>query len=174
MFIRLQSSVKLNNMNNVVYGYKCFNKNLTSQYGDIFKEGETYHSSNPHFGKNGFHMCKRLEDTLRYFDAFNDEIEIAYVKGFGNIHESFDDYNEYYDMYSVENLEIIHILSRDEIINYALLLSDVRVKRFISLFKLTNEEIALFREKYKNNNYVLESIKYYQTEEFKNLIKKRK
>ena len=35
--------------NNVVYGYKCFNKNLTSQYGDIFKEGKIYHSSNPHY-----------------------------------------------------------------------------------------------------------------------------
>ena len=162
MFIRLQSSVKLNNMNNVVYGYKCFNKNLTSQYGDIFKEGKIYHSSNPHFGKNGFHMCMRLEDTLRYFDAFNDNIRICLVYGFGEFNEYDDEYNGYYDMYSYEYLTILKELSREEIINYALNICEYRLKRFISLYKLNIDEIELFKSKFYNNDNILKCIKYYQ------------
>ena len=154
----------------IIYGYKCFNGDLTSSFGDKFIEGETYHFINPHFGRQGYHMCQRLEDTLRYFDAFNSDVKIGYVKGYGDVHESFDDYNGYYNMYAVEYLEIIHILTREEIINYALNLPDTRAKRFLELFLLTDDELLLFEEKFKDNYFVLSSINYYQKE--KKLVKK--
>ena len=147
---------------NIIYGFKCFKKGLISNYGDYFEEGKVYHVSNPIYGKNGYHICMNLEDTLRFFDTFKEEVDIAYVKGYGDINESFDDYNEYYHLYSCEYLEIIHVLTREEIINYALNLSFLRVKRFLELFKLSLDELKLFEEKYKNNSYVNSSINYYQ------------
>ena len=147
---------------NIIYGYKCFKKGLISNYGDYFQERTIYHSLNPVYGKNGYHFCLRLEDTLRFFDTFNEEVDIAYVKGYGKISESYDDYNEYYNLYSAEYLEIIHVLERCEIINYALSLPDTRVKRFIEQFKLNLDELRIFSDKFKKNNYVFESIKYYQ------------
>ena len=161
----------LNNMNNVIYGYKCFKKGLVSSYNNLFIEGKIYHVNNPLYGKRGYHMCLRLEDTLRYFDSFTEDIEIAHVKGFGDVSESFDDYNEYYNLYAVENLEIIHILSREEIINYALLLLDLRVIRFLQLFKLNSEELSVFEDKYRDNVYVMSVINYYQKAKIKKMIK---
>ena len=58
------------------------------------------------YGKGGFHFCLRLEDTLRYFDGFERNVVIIEVTGFGNYHEYWDDYYEYYDMYAYEYMEI--------------------------------------------------------------------
>lgn len=49
----------------------------------------------------------------------------------------------------------------DEIINYALDLPVENVKRFISLYRLTKEEIELFKEKF-NIPAILMIIEYYQ------------
>ena len=57
-----------------------FNDDLTNRYGTKFEVGKTYHANGDiKFGNdgNGFHMCKNIEDTLRYFDAFNDNIRIC-------------------------------------------------------------------------------------------------
>ena len=146
-------------------GYKCFNKGLVNRYGFKFEEEKIYHCEGEiKFGNdgNGFHVCKRLEDTLRYFDAMNGEIDICEVNCYGNSDEGKDDYNEYYDMYAYEYMVIKKILSREEIIDYAIKLNEIRAKRFISLFKLTDEEIVLFKEKFKKNNLILNTIAYYQ------------
>lgn len=97
-------------------GYKCFNDDLTNRYGTKFEVGKTYHANGDiKFGNdgNGFHMCKNIEDTLRYFDAFNDNIRICLVYGFGEFNEYDDEYNGYYDMYSYEYLTILKELSRE-------------------------------------------------------------
>ena len=60
-------------------GYKCFNENLINRYGTKFEIGKIYHANgNIKFGNkgNGFHLCKNLEDTLRYFKSFNYKINI--------------------------------------------------------------------------------------------------
>ena len=44
----------------------------------------------------------------------------------------------------------VKIYSVEEIINYALNLNEVRIKNFINCFRLTKEEIILFKEQYKN------------------------
>ena len=149
-----------------VVGYKCFNKDLTNRYGVKFEVGKIYIAKGPiKYGNNGngYHLCKNFEDTFRYFDAFNSEVKICKVKGSEEILESFDDYNEYYQMYVVRKLEILRLLTRKEIINLGLKLDEeFRVTRFISGFKLTEDEIKLFEQKYSKNNIVLKTIDYFQ------------
>lgn len=148
-----------------IIGYKCFNKDMTNNYGVKFEVGKTYTVNEPIiFGLkgNGFHIAEKLEDTLRYFNADKEEISICLVKGKDKIVESSDEYYGYYNLYAVQTLEIIKKLSREEIINIALSLHEIRLIRFISTFKLTKEEIELFKEIYKNNINIISYIEYYQ------------
>lgn len=69
-----------------VIGYKCFHEDLTNRYGIHFKVGHIYFAQDlVQFGNfgNGFHLCKNMEDTLRYFDAMNQAVCICKVKGSG-------------------------------------------------------------------------------------------
>lgn len=158
----------------MVNGYKCFNKDLTSRYGDVFEIGKTYHSMGEiKFNKNGFHMCTNLEDTLRYFDAFNEEVDIANVVGYGKVDKYDDEYNEFFDMYATEYLIINHIMSHDEIINYALNLPPYRLKRFLSLYKLSKEELVMFRDRFSKEMMIMSTLDYYQDENSKLYIKKK-
>ena len=146
-----------------IFGYKCFNKDLTNNYGKKFSVGKIYITSGAiKFGNNGngFHICKNMEDTFRYYDTSN--IIVCEVIGSGNYVECFDEYNEYFDMYSVEKLEIIKELSREEIIKEGLDLNEIRVKRFLSTFKLNDEELLLFKNKYRNKKEIINLIAYYQ------------
>lgn len=147
----------------MIEGYKGFNFDFTNRYGKKFQTGKIYKANgNIEFKKNGFHMCTNLEDIFRYFDAINDEIIICKVKGNGKVSSYNDEYNGYYDMYCVEEIEIIKQLTREEIIEIGLNLNDFRVIRFIKGYKLTNEEIEQFKTTFKDWNHVLKAISYYQ------------
>lgn len=53
-------------------GYKSFNYDMTTSYGDKSEEGNIYTVNGPlKFGnpRNGFHFWLRLEDTLRYHNG---------------------------------------------------------------------------------------------------------
>ena len=155
----------LEDQDKYIYGYKCFNSDMTNRYGKKFELGKVYSiNGKVKFGNsgNGFHFCKNIEDTLRYFDAKDDEVKICIVRGFGEFVLEEDDYNGYYDMFSIENMEIMKILSRQEIIHIALNLNELRVCRFIQCFKLNDDEIELFKEKFNKNRSVLDYIEYYQ------------
>jgi hypothetical protein len=157
-------------------GYKCFNKGLVNRYGIPFEVGKTYHTSGEiSFGNNGngFHVCKNLEDTLRYFDAMDDEVDIALVNCYGKYALGEDDYNGYYDMYAFEYMTILKVLTREEIIKYALSLNEIQVKRFISMYHLTPEEIALFKQKFAQYQQVLNTISYYQEGDTEAFTKKQ-
>lgn len=138
------------------YGFKAFDKNMKNRYGIEFEEGKTYQTdSDVSFGHtrgkkvNGYHFCKNLEDTLRYVDGINDDIKIAEVIGSGNIVIYNDEYYGYYDMYSAEIIDIIHILTREEIINKVLYSkNEYAAERFIKGFKLTIEELEKFKTEY--------------------------
>lgn len=149
----------------VVFGYKCFNEDLTNRYGFKFEIGNSYKVDGIiKFGinGNGFHMCERLEDTLRYFDAMNLEVSICEVVGNGEIVSFYDEYNGYYDMYSVEEMTILRKIERDEIISMILDVNEFRVIRFLQLYKLNEEEIKLFQDKFRHNIEILDVIDYYQ------------
>ena len=81
----------------LVQGYKAFNGDMTNRYGQVFEEGKTYSvCSEPKFGTNGegFHFCKRLEDTLRYFPGMEEKIQIAHVTCLGDYVKSNDEFYE--------------------------------------------------------------------------------
>ena len=144
-------------------GYKSFNADMTNRYGKKFEVGKIYTMDGTiKFGNNGngFHMCKNMEDTFRYFDSTN--IAVCKVNGFGKMQKYDDEYYGFYDMYAVENIEILKLLKRKEILEYMLDLYPERVMRFIQLFKLYDDEIVLFEDKFKSNSKVIEYIDYYQ------------
>ena len=146
-------------------GYKAFNKDMTNRYGMPFEEGKTYtvHGELV-FGNdgNGLHFCKRLEDTLRYFPGMEEEIAIAKVTSIGEKLESMDEFYEYFDLYAARSLRIDKILSREEIISNLLYVNPRRVVRFVSGFRLTEEEKELFRKVYKDTPDVDLAIQYHQ------------
>ena len=147
-----------------IIGYKCFNKDLLNRYGKKFRLGKIYITEGSiKFGNsgNGFHLCKNMEDTFRYFDAMNENVDICKVRASGVIVEYSDDYYGYYDMYEGEKLEILHVLSRREIIEYALSLNDERLKRFLSGIKLTDKEIEEILSLHSTSD-VKATIDYYQ------------
>ena len=157
-----------------VVGYKAFNKDLTNHYGKKFEVGKIYIMPGAiKFGThgNGFHMCKNMEDTFRYFDTKN--MTICKVIGSGEMDEGEDHYYGFYDMYAVERLKILKVLSRLEIIEEGLKLNDTRVERFISLLPLTKEELVLFKEHFKSDISVMDAIAYYQEKDEKIYYKRK-
>ena len=80
----------------MIEGYKVFNKGLVNKYGMSFKEKQEIK-----YGVHGygFHFTKRLEDGLRYFDGFNEDVDIAKVVALGKVKEFSYDYYGYYDLY---------------------------------------------------------------------------
>ena len=159
-------------------GYKAFNKDLTNRYNKPFEEGETYEVEGKlQYGNdgNGIHFCKRLEDTLRYFDPNN--LLIAAVTSLGDIIETEDSVYEYYNLYVTNILRIDKILTREEIIEMFLdnncLIS---VKRFVEQFPLTEDEIKQFKNNYQHNEEIIDAISYYQEndkEVFNRKVKKK-
>ena len=152
-----------------IHGYKAFNDDHTNRYGVLFEEGMTYKTDGKvSFGVNstgGFHMCKNLEDTLRYFIGLENDPVIAEVEGSGDIAEYEDDYNGYYDMYSVERLKVKRFLSREEMLYTIIddpLIFDERVCRFIQGLRMNPAEVELFKEYFEDSPRVLDALAYYQ------------
>lgn len=136
------------------YGFKVFLKGLKNRYGYTFEVGRLYLVNGPiSWGNrgNGFHFCKNLEDCLRYFDSQTEEIEVAVVRGFGQIKKQDDEYFGYYDMFVSEGIDIIRVLTREEIIEYMLATTEDRQLRFIEHFNLTDEEKLLFETEKLDN-----------------------
>ena len=148
----------------MIMGYKAFDSKTNNRYGMHFEESKVYKvDGEVKFGTcgNGYHMCSRLEDTLRYVDT-NDDFVIAEVIGFGDMVLSEDEYNGYYDMYAVRNIYIKKILSRDEIIKMMLNVNENRAFRFVQFYPLSDEEKEMFKLGYAFSEKVLDGIRYYQ------------
>ena len=140
-------------------GYKCFKKGCEIKIDKIYHFGDGIKFDND---ETGYYACKRLEDALRCQTTIDGEIDVAKVTCWGVNREYQDDIYEFYDSFDYEDMVVNEIMPREDIINYGLGLDEVRVKRFISLFKLTKEEILLFKEKFKNDGSVISTIEYYQ------------
>lgn len=147
-------------------GYKCFNSNFTNNSNELIRTNTTYVLQDKlKIKKNGFHFCKRLEDTLRYFDGLKEDIIICKVKALGDIIWYEDNYYDYYDIGCTNKIYISNPLSREEIMSYADNLIDIRFIRFIQGYKLTKEEKEYFKNKYINNRLVINYLKYYQEDD---------
>ena len=148
-----------------ISGYKALNLDMTNRYGKKFEVGKTYSVEGElKFGNdgNGFHFCERMEDTLRYFD----DAIITEIKSLEDYIVSDDIYNGYDNLYCARTIRIERIISREEIISYFLNCNDKeRIKRFIQGYKLTEQEIELFKIIFGNPiNYtdIINTILYYQ------------
>ena len=151
-------------------GYKALLKGLYNRYGFQYELNKKYELNGElKWNKNGFHFCKRPEDTLRYVDPYKDEIEIAKVIGSKEIVLYEDDYYGYYDMYASSEIELIGILKREEFFSNVInsRVPD-RVSRMVSLMPLTDDEIEIVRTFYPNLEFY---INYYQNKEY--ILKKR-
>ena len=148
-----------------IIGYKCFKEGLQTNPGMTMELGKEYISiAPPKFRSSGFHMCERLEDTLRYFDSFTQPIDICKVIGYPEYMKYEDEYYGYYDMYSCQRILLTKKLTRKEIIDEARHMCDYRINRFLSLYKLMPSEVEEFIEKYSDgyHDYILYIIQYYQ------------
>lgn len=141
-------------------GYKALNKGLINRYGFQYELGKKYVLIGElKWGKNGFHFCSRPEDTLRYVDSWNDEIDIVEIEGNGDLILYEDEYYGYYDMYCSSEMTLNRIISREEMFNMIINSHDEhRVKRLAQSLELTDDEIRIIRY-----NYDIEStLDYYQ------------
>ena len=148
-----------------IIGYKAFNEGLINRYGVKFEQGLTYSiPGTARFGNdgNGFHLCTYLEDTLRYFDALEENIDICRVLGSGDMHVYNDDYYGYYDMYAVSQLKILHLLSKEEILAETNKMWFERLKRFIMGYRISQSELE---------NILANNCSDYQKEELKKIYK---
>lgn len=141
-------------MAEIVKGYKAFNKNMTNRYNTEFIEGEIYYTEGPlKFGNNGngYHFCQRLEDTLRYFPAMEEEIKIAKVTSYEDYIVRDDEYYGYYDLYAARTISIDKILSHEDIIEEMISANYAAATRFVKSFKLSEEELQRFKSVYASS-----------------------
>lgn len=149
-----------------IKGFKIFNSKLQNRYGFTFEVGKKYHCDGAiKFGiyGNGFHFCKNLEDTFRYAEDPNKSL-VASVIGSGEIKESWDDYYGYYDLYCAEYLEIIRVLSREDILQMAKNMHSMQLSRLLMFLKFTEEELE---ELQITDFATLNVVEYYQRENTK-------
>ena len=141
-------------------GFKAFNGDFTNRYGYKFEVGKTYSvKGDIKWGNNGFHMCTNFEDCFKYVNT-NDFI-LTEVMGFGKLIKYDDEYYGYFDMYVCENIYVIRVISRKEIIEMAKSLYEERLCKFISTFNLTDEEANEIANIFKGKQKVLKAIDYY-------------
>lgn len=159
-----------------ISGYKIFSKDSYWKNSDEIVIGKTYVYSLED-DKGGFHFCKNIEDTFIFF-KYNEGACLYEVCGGGDIINYENDYYEVYDVYAASMLKIVKKVTREDVVsffyNFNFNLSLSRLLRFIQLFSLTDREILLFKEKFKNLNIVIKYINYYQENNTDIFVKKRK
>lgn len=146
----------------LVIGYKGFNSDFTNRYGDKFEVGKVYDAGEEiKWGNqgNGFHLCTHIEDCFRYVDS--ETSIMTEVIGFGNVQKYDDSYYGYFDMYVVQYLKIIRVISRKEIIEIAKTLPDNRLERFIQTYELNDDETDEIMETSYGKTKVLKALQYY-------------
>jgi len=150
----------------IIHGYKAFATDGTNIALEIMPPGDYHFDGKVKYGKSGYHFAKRLEDTIRY-SGTNSPL-IAEVIGSGIIDEGEDDYYGYYEVYSASDIKIVRYLSREEIVEYGLKLTEQRMKRFVVNFDLTSAELDLFACENRNIERTI------QTYEIREKIKRKK
>ena len=140
----------------MISGFKCFYSGLVNAFGDKLELDKKYICNEPvKFKSKGFHICINIEDTLRYFDCINQQVDICEVIGYPEFIKYDDEYYGYYDMYACQGLKLKRILTRDEIIKMADSMHEESFKRFSRDYKLTDNELDYFKNKYRNSKDVM-------------------
>ena len=151
-----------------IKGYKALTKNMESRYKDKYEIGKTYSVEGIlKFGYgglngNGIHFCERIEDTLKYFDSKEDDIIITEVTSLEDNDVFCEEDQDFALMFAARKLRFDRIVPRQEIIITFLTTPYYRTERFLQFYKLTKEEIKLYKEVYQDDTYIMNIIKYYQ------------
>lgn len=157
-----------------MFGYKVFYKGLIDSFGNKHTIGRKYKlDGEVKWSQNGFHFCKRPEDTLRNFDDFNNKLEIALIQASGNIVEYDDEYYGYYDMFASSEYKIIRVMSREEIVREVLTSKNIfRQKRLLERMRLTEEQLKLFKGLSEELDDIISYYQYHDTEVYQRKYKK--
>lgn len=137
-----------------IIAYKAFFKGLTNDIDGIqYEIGKPYTTPDRLlYQRGGYHMCKQFEDCYKFLKATETEIDLTLVKGFGNYYgvdggeRSPDDSTGI--IYMCEKMEILKVLSRDEIIQLALELPPYRMQSFLYNYPLLKEEKDIIMSSY--------------------------
>ena len=96
-----------------VIAYKAFFKGLKNNLDGITYEiGKEYTTKDKiQYMKGGFHMCEKPEDCFRFLRPSEAEVELALVKGYGNMYGFDAGYRAYDDtlgyIYICEKMQIL-------------------------------------------------------------------
>ncbi len=126
-----------------IEGFKAFTKGLITRQGNKLELYKLYRIEQPPvFMSSGFHKCKCLEDTLRYFDCSN--IDICKVEGYPAYTTYYDDYTGSDEMYSCQGILLTHLMTPEEIIEEAKQMNEYRFKKFIAFYPLIQNKKNTF------------------------------
>lgn len=142
-----------------IRGFKGFKDDFRNKYGKPFETGVVYsrESTVLKFGENGkgYHFAVSLADTFRFFNPCLDNMYCE-VLGTGNFLRQ-DPYLYNSDvMYVVEKLEIIRVLSREDILQYVCQADMDELRRFFALFPFTKAELEALRKYFIEKGYEYE------------------
>lgn len=150
-----------------ISAFKAFKGDFSNKYGEKFELGVVY-SKNPatlKFGKfgHGYHVTAKLEDTFRFFNPCLDNVYCE-VLGSGKVIK-YDDYLYHSDsMYVVEKLEIIKILSREDILQFVYQADLNEFRRYLALFPFTKEELENLRSMVIEKGFEYQQLFHYAME----------
>lgn len=92
--------------------YKAFNPDMTCR-GFQYEVGQTYEmDEEPHVCRHGFHACRYIEDTLRFYLPYDKPI-ICEVELLGDLSYTLDK-----TKIATNKIRILRQLSREEVIDY--------------------------------------------------------
>ena len=146
-------------------GYKVLDRGLINQYGVPYELGKKYYLIGELvWSKNGFHFCERPEDTLKFIEYFDSDIDMTEVECTGDIITRDDEYYGFYDMHASTEMIIKRIIPREEYFKEIIDSNNpFRVQRLASLIKLEPEEIMIILERYPELKHTID---FYQCEEY--------
>ena len=129
-----------------IKGYKPFDKDCNDLTNNVLLSSI---ESTKKMGNTKYSFAENLEDSLK-FNVYSQHKRpiITEVTGIGNIRNIESDYYEFYNTFVADDLRIDKILTPEEVIEYARNLNQSRLERFVSLYKLNNDEIKALKEKY--------------------------
>ena len=157
-----------------IYGYKAFYKGLINNEGEKFCEGETnYKDGEGYFYDRKYLFCEKLEDAISFVNSFENDIEVAKVSSTDASDDLLSAPFGGSIRYISSSLKIEKVLSRKEIIDSMLLNGDMN--KFISLYKLSDEEINYILDKYDGSiDYISRYIDRYQKGEKDAFVRTKK
>lgn len=138
-----------------IIAYKAFFKGLKNNLDGInYEINKEYVTKDPiQYMKGGFHMCEKPEDCFRFLKPTETEVELALVKGYGDMYGFDAGYRAYDDtigyIYITEKMKILKVFTRKEIIEMATNMTPIRINTFLYLYPLTEEEAKYLEEHYK-------------------------